>query len=186
VAQRLRGGRSRSAAARTQVVQALSALAAELASGRIPSEALVDAGGDPSPWPAAVAAARHGGDIADGLSRDARSRAGLRHLAACWRIAETTGAGLAPAVARLAAAARSDERARVELDAQLAGPRASARLLATLPIVGLALGTLLGADALAWLVTTPIGVVCVAGGVTLTALGLWWTRRIAASVERLL
>lgn len=45
---------------------------------------------------------------------------------------------------------------------------------------------MLGADAITWLVGGPIGVGCLVAGVGLTALGLWWTRRIASAVERML
>ena len=68
----------------------------------------------------------------------------------------------------------------------MAGPRATARLLALLPVLGIGFGMLLGGDPLAWLMTSTIGRLCLAGGILLTLAGLWWTGRIAASVERLL
>jgi tight adherence protein B len=43
---------------------------------------------------------------------------------------------------------------------------------------------MLGTDPLAWLLGSTPGLICLAGGVGLTVLGLWWTGRIAASVER--
>ena len=67
---------------------------------------------------------------------------------------------------------------------QLAGPRATARTLATLPLIGLLLGVLMGADPIGWLLGSALGLGCLAGGAVLTGLGILWTSRIAAGVER--
>jgi tight adherence protein B len=167
-----------------RVVQSLSALAAELHSGQPPPAALAYAAGEPPCWPAALAAAEAGDDIAAGLRRDAREHPALAGLAACWQVGESTGAGLAEAVDRLARAARLDEETRSQLAAHLAGPRATARVLAGLPVVGIGLGVMLGADPLAWLLGTPLGWCCLALGVLLSAAGMAWTGAIVRGVER--
>lgn len=169
---------------RIRVVQALSALAAELHAGQPPPAALAHTGGQPACWPTAVAAAEAGDDIAAGLRRDAREHPTLAGLAACWQVGESTGAGLAEAVDRLARAARLDEETRSQLAAHLAGPRATARVLAGLPAVGLALGVMLGADPLGWLLGTPLGWGCLVLGVLLSAAGMAWTAAIVRGVER--
>ena len=110
----------------------------------------------------------------------------LRQLAACWQVGADTGAGLAASVGRLAATARAAEDVRVDLEGQLAGPRATARMLALLPLVGIGFGMMLGSDPLAWLLGTTPGRLCLLAGVILTAVGTVWTGRIAARVERLL
>jgi len=178
--------RRRRAAQRMHVVRALATLAAELEAGQPPREALRRAAGDPPAWPRALACLRLDGDVAEALEADADGRPVLAHLAACWRVAADAGTGLAPAVVRLAESARTAEDARVDLEGQLAGPRATARLLALLPAVGISFGFLLGSDPLGWLLTQPLGRICLAVGAVLTAAGAWWTGRIAASVERLL
>ena len=66
---------------------------------------------------------------------------------------------------------------------QLAGPRATARMLSGLPLIGIALGMLLGADPVGFLLGSPVGLGCLVTGVVLTAVGMWWTNRIAARVE---
>ena len=66
----------------------------------------------------------------------------------------------------------------------LAGARASAAVLAVLPLVGLALGASLGANPVGVLVGTSGGRVLVLIGVGLECLGLMWTARLAASAER--
>lgn len=171
------------AVARQQGIDALAALAAELRSGQLPADALVNATTSPPVWPHAVAAAVQHGDVAAGLDADATTQSSLRALAACWRLAEHSGSGLADAVDRLVASARADERVRGELQAQLAAPRASARMLALLPLFGIALGLAMGADPLHWLLGSPLGLLSLAIGAALIALGLWWTGRIAAKVE---
>lgn len=178
--------RRRGAAERLRVVQALAALAAELESGQPPRDALRRSGGEPCVWPLARGALHLDGDVASALQSDARRHPVLGHLAACWRVAADSGAGLAASVARLAAASRAAEDIRVDLEAQLAGPRATARLLALLPLVGIGFGILMGADPIAWLLGTAPGRGCLIGGVGLTLAGIWWTGRIATRVERLL
>ena len=67
--------------------------------------------------------------------------------------------------------------------AQLAGPRATAVLLALLPVFGLAMGNALGADPLAVLVGTPVGRGCLVLGLLLEVAGLLWTARITRRAE---
>lgn len=180
-ASRRRRGRER-----LRVIQALGALAAELEAGQPPGTALSRAGGKPEAWPVTLAAVQVGGDVVAALGIDAREHAVLRQLAACWQVGADTGAGLAVSVGRLAATARAAEDVRVDLEGQLAGPRATARMLALLPLVGIGFGMMLGSDPLAWLLGTTPGRLCLVAGTILTAVGAFWTGRIAARVERLL
>lgn len=175
--------RRQRAAARARVIRALGALAAELEAGLAPGDALTRSAGHPCAWPHALRAARWGGDVAEALDLDAAQAPVLSQVAACWRIG-ARGAGLADSLRQVAANARAAEDVRVELEGQLAGPRATARVLAVLPLVGLGLGTMLGSDPLSWLITTLPGRVCLGAGAVLTAVGMWWTGRIALSVER--
>lgn len=179
------GGRRRQARERSRVIQALGTLAAEVEAGLPPEEALVRAAGSPPAWPRAARHARGGGDVPAALLEDAAEQPVLAQLSACWRIA-SRGSGLADAVRQLAATARASEDVRVEMEGQLAGPRATARLLSVLPLVGMGLGMMLGSDPLGWLLSTGPGRLCLGAGVLLTAVGAWWTARIAAAVERLL
>lgn len=180
------GSRARSfrAEQRSAAIAALGALAAELRAGQPASTALERAG--TGHWPQAVAASRLGGDVGEALRADARQVPTLLGLAACWTVAAQAGSGLADAITRLADAARVEEDVRVQLEAQLAGPRATARMLGLLPVIGLLIGASLGADPIAWLTRTPAGLLCLAAGVALTALGMAWTGSIARHVERLM
>jgi tight adherence protein B len=155
-------------------------VAAELGVGSPPRQALAAA--SQGLWLehlGEVAAAPHG-DVASALRQAgaAPGAAGLLRLEACWRVCERSGAPLAPAVAGLADALRDDEQVRREVGAQLAGPRATAVLLALLPAFGLLLGGALGGRPVAVLLGTPLGRGCLLVGVALEVAGLLWTRRL--------
>lgn len=174
---------------RAAVIELCDGIGAELAAGRSPESALTAAA---AVLDSAVAAELLG----TGLSSDADVPAvllrsstlpgaeGLRLLAACWRIGAERGGTFAPVVDGLAAALRDEEAQREEISSQLAGPRATARLLAGLPVLGLAMGAALGAHPLSFLSGTLPGLVCLVLGVGLDALGLWWTNRLSAAAER--
>ena len=176
--------RRRRSASRASVMRALAGLAAELEAGQLPGPALIRAGGPQPPWRHAISAVRAADDVAGALERDAKATPVLLQLAACWRVAERTGSGLAASVSRLAVSARAAEDIRAALDGQLAVPRATARMLALLPLIGVGFGVMLGADPVGWLTGTGAGRACLVGGVALSLVGLWWTGRIATAVER--
>lgn len=172
------------------MAQALRALAAELRAGSTPARALEAAGGDPSLWPRAVVSAHFGEDVAVGLARDAREspqhRRLLLHLAACWKVGVAQGAGVASTVERLALSARSQHELQSTLRGELASSRATVRLLALLPVVGIAMGYLLGADPIGWFLGSPIGFALLSVAIALTGVGVWWTRRIVRRIEYVL
>lgn len=104
----------------------------------------------------------------------------LRALAACWRVCSAAGAGLAGAVDRMADGLRAAQAQQRLVESELAGPRATAGLLAVLPLAGVALGAALGAQPLTVLLHTRLGAACLTVGLALDALGVWWTGRIVA------
>lgn len=108
---------------------------------------------------------------------------GLRLLAACWRIGAERGGTLALVLDGLAGTLRHEEALRQEVAAQLAGPRATARLLGGLPVLGLAMAAALGARPMAFLFGTLPGVSCLVAGIGLDLLGVWWTSRLTARAE---
>jgi tight adherence protein B len=169
------------------VGELLAGLTAELVAGQPTTTALLAAAtGLPAvPCPRAVRAARTGGDVAEALRMDARetNAPGLRSLAACWEVAERSGAGLALAVSRLADGLRASEQARDELDSEVAAVRTSARLLAGLPVFGLLVGQWIGAEPLVWLTATWTGRIVLAAGLALQAAGLLWLHRMVSAVR---
>lgn len=177
--------RTRPAARREVQLEWLEAVVAELRAGRDPRSAVMAASRalSGSVTVQADVAARSGGDVAAGLRTDARGSELLRGAAACWEVAQGSGAGLAASLTALADSARETERIRRELHAGLAEPRATALVLAGLPVVGLALGSMLGADPLAWLVGSPAGWAVLAAGTGFEVVGALWAWRIATSLE---
>ncbi|MET7567744.1 type II secretion system F family protein [Streptomyces sp. NPDC005492] len=171
------------------VIALCSTLAGEVRAGRQPGEALLraalDSGGLGEAQAAVLAAARFGGDVPGALTSAARQPGadGLLGLAACWRVAVDQGAGLAAGLDRLEGALRADRDQRADLRAQLAGARATAVMLAGLPVLGLLLGTAMGADPLHVLLHSGPGLGCLVVGGSLEGLGLWWAWRIVRGVE---
>ncbi|MFC9286163.1 type II secretion system F family protein [Streptomyces sp. NPDC057052] len=171
------------------VIALCAALAGEVRSGRQPGEALQraarDSGGLGEAQAAVLAAARFGGDVPGALTGAARQSGadGLLGLAACWRVAVDQGAGLAAGLDRLEGALRAERDQRADLRAQLAGARSTAVMLAGLPVLGLLLGTALGADPLQVLLHTGAGLGCLLVGGVLEGLGMWWALRIMRGAE---
>jgi tight adherence protein B len=181
---------ARMAAARRRAVAELcGVLAGELRAGRAPAQALswaaADCGDEDFGARLAATLTVDSAQVPAALDELARlpGAGDMRQVAACWRVSEGAGTGLARALGRLAAALRAEEARRAEIVAELAGPRATARLLAALPLFGLLLGSAMGADPLQVLLRTPYGLACLAGGIGLAACGLAWTERIARQAE---
>jgi tight adherence protein B len=108
---------------------------------------------------------------------------GLRMLAASWRIGAERGGTLATVLDGLATALRDEESQRQEVATQLAGPRATARLLAALPLLGLGMAAALGSNPLPFLFGTALGLGCLCAGLTLNLTGFLWTHRLAQAAE---
>ncbi|GAC58190.1 hypothetical protein GOHSU_32_00070 [Gordonia hirsuta DSM 44140 = NBRC 16056] len=125
-------------------------------------------------------------ELGGGLDPDAvpADLPGLRRLSQAWAISSRHGLPMAA----LLDALRSDLVQRKEFaartEAGLAGPRATAMVLAGLPLLGLGLGQLMGAAPLRVLVGTPIGSVLLVVGVGLAAAGLLWADAIVAKARR--
>ncbi|WP_405937530.1 type II secretion system F family protein [Streptomyces sp. NBC_00726] len=171
------------------VVDLCGALVGELRAGREPGEALLVAvrGADVMGEAGfrVSAAARFGGDVPRALVQAAGEPGldGLAGVAACWRVAVGSGAGLAAGLGRLESALRAERRQRDELRAQLAGAWSTVAVLALLPVLGLGLGAALGADPLRVLLHSTAGLVCLVAGVLLEVCGLLWAARIVRAGE---
>ncbi|MGZ9932419.1 type II secretion system F family protein [Streptomyces sp. NC-S4] len=187
--------RERARAARAAEVVALcGAVVGELRAGAQPGQALTAAmrrtavgpGGPGAAETGVLAAAAFGGDVPGALRQVAREPGaeGLAGMAACWRVSVDGGAGLAAGLERLEGALRAERDRQESLRAQLAGARSTVLVLALLPLVGLLIGTGLGADPLRVLLHTPMGWGCLLAGGVLEALGLLWCRRIVRAGER--
>jgi tight adherence protein B len=169
---------------------ALELLTAELRAGAHPVRAF-DATAAETPGPvgtglAEVAArARLGADVAAGL-RAVADRSGIpRHwerLAGCWQLGSDHGLpiGMLMHTAHLDLAERA--RFAAQVDAGMAGARATAAILTGLPVLGVVLGELLGAAPVAFLVRGAGGGWVLVVGVVLVCAGVLWSGRITDRV----
>jgi tight adherence protein B len=184
--------RRRAAAEHDGVIEAVGTLAAELRAGQTPQHALANAAQVASGAPAGVlataaATGRYGGSVPAALRAGggccAEAVVTLRRVAAGWQVSEAAGAPLAHVLDRVERAARAGRQQRRELAALLAGPRATAGLLAVLPAVGLALSAAMGARPVAVLLHTAAGQAALLAGVLLDLAGVAWTARIVHAAE---
>lgn len=177
---------AKAAARRRAAADVVLALSAELSTGLPLDTALRRAGEDRDFMARSLGAARVGGDVPAALRADAEEfeLVVLTALAAVWQVSAGSGAGLSDAAYRLGAAALQRERLRRDLASQMAGPKATARVLALLPLIGLVLGSGLGGSPFAWLLGTPAGWAILIIGLALEVVGVIWVRRLVGRVER--
>lgn len=163
-------------------------IAAELAAGRPPPLAL-RAAADAWPELFALPAGQAGiGRSAGAALRQAATVRGADSLvavAAAWEVSERTGASLADVLTSVADCLRDEAAIRREAAAQLATVRATARLMAVLPLATLGVFSAgNGGKPLAFLLTSVPGLGCLAGAVVFVALGLAWVERTAHQATR--
>jgi tight adherence protein B len=115
---------------------------------------------------------------------DAGERHRVRAVTAATVLSDELGAPLAGVLERIASAVAADEEAEGERRAALSGPRATARVLAWLPVLGLLLGGLLGADPVEVVLSGGPGTVAAVAGVVLLLLGRAWTSALLARAAR--
>ena len=176
--------RAEAAAFRAEVARVIRSAAAELRAGVDPVAALRAATLDASGAWVGVHVADTA-DVGTALQSAASTTGGesLADVSAAWHLAEQAGAPLAVILDRMAGAMQAE----VELDREVASEaepaRATARLMAGLPIFGLGLGLLLGVNPVAVLLGSGLGVACLVGGLALACCGVWWIERIVSALD---
>jgi tight adherence protein B len=162
--------------------EAVTAMAVDLRSGGTPAAALTAAArASPELFADAARAAGWGADPVPAL-RHSATLAGaesLRDVASAWEVASRTGCSLADVLDRLRHSVHAGLVTGREVAETLAPARATARVLAVLPIAGVGVGAAVGVDVPALLIGTTWGQACLAVAVGLVALGLWMVELIA-------
>jgi tight adherence protein B len=184
------GERHRRAREVAEVSQALAVLAGELDAGATPHAALTAIGpvGErlavlATPMPALDESGRDDGRLLAGEVGPGATDA-LERVATAWRMSSDSGIALVDVVAQVRADLAASAATRREVNAIVSGPRASAVLLALLPVLGVGLGSAMGANPVAILLTTPAGRLLLAAGLVLDAVGLLWTDALIARAQR--
>ncbi|MFT4471648.1 type II secretion system F family protein [Arthrobacter sulfonylureivorans] len=118
---------------------------------------------------------------ASGRQSDTAAAAAQRmwlDLASCWEVSERTGAPLALLLENYARHLQDRLDGRAARRTALAGPRATATLLAWLPLLGLGLGTVMGADPVSTLLLSASGWPVLVVGVALMIGARLWSRAL--------
>lgn len=164
----------------------LGALAADLRSGRslgAATGAAVAACADEECGPELARALRAPSAFPSG-PLDPQLREALGRISAAVLLSGRTGCSLAAVAGAVEDDLRARHRQRLELRSGTAAAKASAALLAGLPLLGLAMGNGVGADPWGVLTRTGVGQVLLVAGVGLEVAGLAWSRHLVARAAR--
>ncbi|MEV6607251.1 type II secretion system F family protein [Kutzneria sp. NPDC051319] len=169
------------------MVGALGAMVAELRVGAHPATAAERAAIDADPLAARAMStvantARLGGDVDRALVRSASTEPSLAgvlgQVGRAWRLAARHGLPLAEVLDSV----RRDLDQRLQftrqVHARMAGPRASAAVLAALPELGVLLGEAIDAHPLHVLSDTPVGQLLLTVGALLICAGVIWSAKL--------
>lgn len=171
---------------RQRIAAALEILVGELRAGAHPVNAFTAAAAESEGSVAetmrtVATRARLGADVSTGLREAARMSAApesWERVAVYWNLAAHHGL----AMATLMGAAQHDiisrQRFSDSVHAGLAGARATSAVLATLPVIGVFLGGMIGAHPMSFLLGGPLGAVLLLIGIALMCVGVIWSDRI--------
>lgn len=132
-----------------------------------------------------AARARLGADVAAGLYDAARGSdlsSQWDRIAVCWHLAATHGLSIATLMQTAQRDITERQRFSSRVRAGMAGARATAAVLAALPVLGTGLGQVIGASPVRFLFADGAGGWLLLTGVTLSCAGLLWSDRITAGV----
>lgn len=117
-------------------------------------------------------------EIPDGV------RGSLGRVSRAWALAERHGIALAEVLDAVCRDVEHRVAFARDVEARMAGPRATAGVLSSLPLLGLALGEATGAKPWAVLSGQPLGQLVLVAGAGLICLGVVWTVRLTRTEVR--
>jgi tight adherence protein B len=169
----------------------LEAMAGHLRSGASLRVALLDAV-DAAPPSAAAAMSALAGPVASGAPlvdavaawASGHDDASTRLAAAAIGLAATTGGAPARSLDAVAATLRDRIAVAGDIRAASAQARLSTAVVGAAPLAFAVFAGGLDPRTVGFLVTTPVGLVCLGAGIGLDVLGLLWMRHLAAGVAR--
>ena len=170
-----------------QLISFLTAVRQELVSGITVNQAIANVVQD-QPRELFVNS-RHAGidgsDQVTSLALDANQldNASLQQLAKILSINRTSGASIMSALDIMIKAALTRQEQRQQIAAELSGVKATITVLALLPVVGTLMGLIMGVNVPYWLLTNPIGWLCLIFALLLETLGLLWVRHLIRGVS---
>ncbi|WP_106177621.1 type II secretion system F family protein [Prauserella shujinwangii] len=172
------------------LAETLRTMVAELRAGAHPAVAAASASADAPPAVAGMlaaiaASARAGGDLDPALLVRRSPAVGedvATQLARAWALAGQHGLPLASVLEAVHLDVEARARLSAQVRARMAGPRASAAILAALPVAGVALGETMGAGPAEVLLTQPSGQVLLVAGSLLVFAGVVWSSALTGRV----
>lgn len=162
---------------------ALTSVAARLRAGQSPAAAWTEVAATLPAHLAATIRTLAEGAVAPGDDRFAPGGV-FDGAVAATRLARELGAELAPVLEACAAGVEESARARAERAAALAAPQATAKVLLALPLVGIAVGALVGARPWQLFTTTIWGGGLLLGAAVFVGLGRWWISALIGRASR--
>lgn len=118
------------------------------------------------------------------IEMDARAPGPARGALAAARLSRELGAPLADLLDHYGEILAQTQAAADAAAVALAGPRTSARLLATLPLLGVGIGVAMGADPAHAILGGGLGTLAAGGGIVLIVAGYLWSKSLIARASR--
>jgi len=115
-------------------------------------------------------------DVAEALRQDAKGN-GLPifiNISLLYEVSHRTGAPLAQPLMRLIMSLRNEQSRQRTLTQETASVKATAIVLAALPLFGCAMSLSLGLNPLTWFSHSPLGILCCLIGIALEVAGWKW------------
>ena len=164
------------------VEQFLWALHSAMLAGTVLDDALVQTSAllSPTVLTSTRTALTERSGVAEALQQDALDSGlpVLRNISLLYEVSHRTGAPLAQPLMRLIISMRNEQSRRRTLTQETASVKATASVLASLPLFGCLMSFSLGLNPLTWFCHSPLGALCCLVGITLEVAGWKWIQHL--------